>query len=526
MRPWVLKELLSQSKFGSTWKVSSPEGEPYVAKTIQSTTKNPLPEEMLREIVFTYALRGEPSNVRYVDSGFGQVFPDQHLMNFKSQQAGTKETKKRKRTKQENRDVILILPEYSHDLFEEIASRTGLTESKKVGFFLDLLCALKTLHQHHILYVDMKPENTLINRNNRAILADFGLSVPMEWVSHQCEGGTPGYQAPENLFKRAHACTVASDIWTLGATTWTLFFGTSLSSINPEEDPILAKLIQSEFKLPINPEVLSVLMNYFGIAAFLGRSPSPEWIQQWVSNDWQPFVNKITQDMKTRQHPLQKLAQERYVLTRMGKSQSFLSQLVRDLVLPMMLPFDPSARASLDAITKKFWELAHSFLSTPEKDIVDWEARYSWCNVKKQEKQSPVILKEIKGSSSFTDKEKLLKDLHTLFYERKPSSILKERLEKEHIAAANTLYQQYMHILKREPPDAVKTLVFIVALWLTLYDYLDISNMPLSAFCNSMKQTTKGDLISCPPEQLVHITSKILSHFLDILAKPYAVSSK
>lgn len=44
----------------------------------------------------------------------------------------------------------------------------------------DILRGLAGLHDLRILFEDLKPGNILLEEDGRAVLADFGLSVPMQ----------------------------------------------------------------------------------------------------------------------------------------------------------------------------------------------------------------------------------------------------------------------------------------------------------------------------------------------------------
>jgi len=76
-----------------------------------------------------------------------------------------------------------------------------------------VLCAFEHLHERHIIYRDLKPENLLVNGKGWMKLTDFGLakySVLRTYTT--C--GTPEYFAPEVIESTGH--TRAVDWWAYG----------------------------------------------------------------------------------------------------------------------------------------------------------------------------------------------------------------------------------------------------------------------------------------------------------------------
>ncbi|MBI2626089.1 MAG: serine/threonine protein kinase [Candidatus Nealsonbacteria bacterium] len=86
-----------------------------------------------------------------------------------------------------------------------------------------ILAGLAYLHRMGIVHRDIKPGNIILNLGeHRAVLVDFGIAKNKVAVPEKQEGGkltyTRHFASPEQY--RGEACTVASDIYSLGATAY------------------------------------------------------------------------------------------------------------------------------------------------------------------------------------------------------------------------------------------------------------------------------------------------------------------
>ncbi|QVQ55191.1 protein kinase [Spiractinospora alimapuensis] len=117
----------------------------------------------------------------------------------------------------------------------------------------ELLDALVTAHRLGIVHRDVKPANVMITESGRAVLTDFGIaqvSGASDLTGTSGVVGSPGYIAPERL--HFVPATPASDLWSLGATTYYAVQGVGPFQRATAEETVRAAL--SEEPAPIHAE--------------------------------------------------------------------------------------------------------------------------------------------------------------------------------------------------------------------------------------------------------------------------------
>jgi len=103
-------------------------------------------------------------------------------------------------------------------------SKGKFTEARAKFYAAEILLGLGHLHQHNIVYRDLKPENLLLDRKGHIRICDFGLSkqdVEGETVKSIC--GTPEYLAPEVIRRKPYGKAV--DWWSLGTLIYEMIHG-------------------------------------------------------------------------------------------------------------------------------------------------------------------------------------------------------------------------------------------------------------------------------------------------------------
>ncbi|XP_007537506.1 rhodopsin kinase GRK1 [Erinaceus europaeus] len=96
----------------------------------------------------------------------------------------------------------------------------GFEEPRAVFYTAQIISGLEHLHQHSILYRDLKPENLLLDDNGNVRISDLGLAVEFQEGQTKTKGyaGTPGFMAPELLRGEEYGFSV--DYFALGVTLY------------------------------------------------------------------------------------------------------------------------------------------------------------------------------------------------------------------------------------------------------------------------------------------------------------------
>jgi serine/threonine-protein kinase len=117
---------------------------------------------------------------------------------------------------------------------EELASARGgrLPVMEVLKVMREVLDALAAAHEHGVVHRDIKPENIFITVDGRVKVLDFGIAhlpdgfgPPSPKTQSGLIMGTPAFMSPEQARARWDLVGPVSDVWSVGATMFTLLSG-------------------------------------------------------------------------------------------------------------------------------------------------------------------------------------------------------------------------------------------------------------------------------------------------------------
>lgn len=132
----------------------------------------------------------------------------------------------------EDGSVFLVMELVEGETLDQRLTREGpLPADEVLGYFDQVLDTVAMAHARGIVHRDLKPENMLLSHDGRVRLLDFGIARVRELTtdpkSTPAEGliGTPAFMPPEQASGRWDEVDIRSDLWSIGASMFTLLTG-------------------------------------------------------------------------------------------------------------------------------------------------------------------------------------------------------------------------------------------------------------------------------------------------------------
>jgi len=152
------------------------------------------------------------------------------------------------------------------ELYDLLETRVTLNEDESRFFAAQIVLAIGFLHEHDVIYRDLKPENCLLDMRGDLCLIDFGLSKEgvrdNDTATSFC--GSLQYMAPEILKGRSYGKPV--DWWALGIILYEMLVGHHPFLTNNETDiltekDILDRVVAAPLDLPnhLSKEAKSII---------------------------------------------------------------------------------------------------------------------------------------------------------------------------------------------------------------------------------------------------------------------------
>lgn len=131
-----------------------------------------------------------------------------------------------------------------------------------------VLDVLAVAHERGIVHRDIKPENLFITVSGALKVLDFGIARVLDGTSATRTGqllGTPAFMSPEQANGRVREVDARSDVWSLGATMFTLLSGVHVHVARSAPEQLIFAATQQarpvEWVAPGVPPPVSAVIN-------------------------------------------------------------------------------------------------------------------------------------------------------------------------------------------------------------------------------------------------------------------------
>lgn len=148
-----------------------------------------------------------------------------------------------------NNTIYYVMEYFPGGSLDQRIDKKGLPFDEVIKYSNQIGSALVFMHENKMLHLDLKPGNVVLDKDQNAILIDFGLSKQYDEngqpeSSTTVGGGTPGYAPLEQAnYHDGKDFPITMDVYALGATMFKMFVG--------ERAPVASEILNDGFPTQI-----------------------------------------------------------------------------------------------------------------------------------------------------------------------------------------------------------------------------------------------------------------------------------
>ncbi|XP_074662116.1 RAC-gamma serine/threonine-protein kinase-like [Tubulanus polymorphus] len=150
----------------------------------------------------------------------------------------------------QTQDRLCFVMEYVNggEIFFHLSKEKVFSEERTRFYGAEIISALGYLHDHNIVYRDLKLENILLDKDGHIKITDFGLGEEISYgTSTEILCGTPEYLAPEVLDDNDYGRAV--DWWGTGVVLYEMMCG-RLPFYNRDHEILYELILTEDVKFP------------------------------------------------------------------------------------------------------------------------------------------------------------------------------------------------------------------------------------------------------------------------------------